>query len=144
MKLVCGRADGSQEHTEADQNQRPIKCVSGQLKPGMSLGEAGGERKRKRYAHNEGEGRLNQIVQGATDPRHVRLVIAQEAPETAPGKRLGNTTEAQHLRHHQKHHEAAVDVERRQPGGQCGTLDLRDARARLHAIQNLDRGHTNV
>src|SRR5437879_3211133 len=82
-----------------------------------------GDRERQRHTDHEGEGRLNQIMQRAPDPFDMRLMVAEELPETAFWQRRGHAAKAQCLRHHEEHDKATIGVER----GQSLRLGLRYA-----------------
>jgi hypothetical protein len=64
----------------------------------------------QRYADKKRKGRLNQIMQGTTHPRYVRLVISQKGEERIIGIGFGPTGKMQDLPHHEQHDEATVRV----------------------------------
>jgi hypothetical protein len=53
---------------------------------------------------------LDQIVQRASDPLDMRLVVAEETPEEAGRDGVRDAAEVQHLRHHEKHHQTPVGI----------------------------------
>ena len=69
---------------------------------GNGEGQGDADQKRKR--------RLDKIVQGATDPFDVRLLVREERPQFAFRKIARYAAEMQHFGDHEKHHEAAIRV----------------------------------
>ena len=51
-------------------------------------------------------------MERASSPVHMGLVVAQNLPEPARGKCVGNLGEPQDLAHHEQHHKSAVGIER--------------------------------
>ena len=60
--------------------------------PAMRLapGEPVGQRERQRHADQERERRLNQVVQRAADPFHVRLMMAEQLPDSLTWQFIGH------------------------------------------------------
>ena len=49
-------------------------------------------------------------MERASSPVHMGLVVAQNPPEPARGKCVGNIGEPQDLTHHEQHHKSAVGI----------------------------------
>ena len=97
---------------ERDQQQRAPQACPNILPNVPPLAMRAGDGIRKRHADQEGEARLDRIVQRASGPIDVRLVVSQEAPEPVAREGLRDARELQHLGHHEQHDEAAVRIHR--------------------------------
>ena len=79
---------------------------------GLAFGLPPREGERQRDSHQKRERRLDEVVQRATDPRDVGLLLREECPERIAGQGIGDAPQVQHLGHHQQHYEAAIGIDR--------------------------------
>lgn len=71
-----------------------------------------GYRIRKCYANQKGKRWLNKIMQRATCPGNVALMVSQKGPERTIGKRFMESLEIQKFGGHEHHHETAIGIHR--------------------------------
>ncbi len=86
---------------------------AGRLATGLPRSEREGERR----ADEERERRLNEVVECAAPPGDMVLMPGEKREQLRLRIGLGHLPELEHLRHHQEHDEATVDVERLDPPG---------------------------
>ena len=105
------RVGGAEEDAEEDQGEGapdgmdPHAC--GALAAGLTIGDGPGEG----ATDEEGEGGLDEIVEGATAPGGMFLVMTEEVPEAIGGEVFGHGMEAEDFAGHEEHDEAAVGIE---------------------------------
>ena len=81
-----GTAHRTQEDAECDQQQRPPGRMREHASERPALGQTAGNRIGQRDADQERKAGLDGIVQGATGPLHMALVIGQQLQNQLPGK----------------------------------------------------------
>lgn len=115
--------DAAEENAEKDQEEGTPDGVTEHFGKGMTLGEAAGDGERERDADHKGEGGLDEVVERATDPFDVGLLVGEECPELAFRKIAGDAAEVEDFGDHEEHDESAIGVERDEPlrsGGDDG------------------------
>src|ERR1043166_9326366 len=70
----------------------------------------------ERNADEKRERRLNQVVEHATGPCDVTLLIVMEFPNRAVRQCSCDASDGQRFCHHQEHHEPAVSIDGRETG----------------------------
>ena len=107
-----GAIDAAEENSEEDQEERTPDGVSEHFWEGVTFGDAAGDGEWERDTDHKGEGGLDEVVERATDPFDVRLLVGQERPELAFGKIASDAAEMEDFGDHEEHDEAAVGIER--------------------------------
>jgi len=69
----------------------------------------------QRDADQEGERRLDHVVEDSAGPFHVLLLRGDEVPETGAGQRLGHCRRPKLLREQQEHDETAIGIDGTEP-----------------------------
>ena len=132
----------AQEHAQQDEDERPAHRMPGHRGPGLPLRGPASDRVREGDADEERKGRLNQIVQRGADPFDVALVPGEKFPESTRWHRRRDPAEVQDLGHHEEHDEAAVGVDRCEPGGRRRGDD--DGGRGRHCVRGKHDGGTHA
>ena len=102
---------GAQEDAQRDQQQRAPERVRKEVAEPAAAGHPGRDGVGQRHTHQKRKPGLDGIVQRATGPGDVRLVIGQKAPKGTSGKSFRHARQFQDLSHHQQHDKAAIRVD---------------------------------
>jgi hypothetical protein len=111
---------GAEEDTQQDQQQGSPHVMPQHPARGLPPGRPARDGEWQGYTNQKGEGGLDEVVKGATQPWHMTLMIPQELPESAFRKGLSHLCQLQHLGHHQEHHQSPVGIDGRNAFPRCG------------------------
>lgn len=110
-EVGLGAVCRAQEDAEGDQDEGAPGGVAEGGGPGGAEGFALGQGERESDADQEGEGRLDEVMERAADPGDVGLVEGEEIENRVARIGAGEGGEAQDFGHHEEHDEAAVGVD---------------------------------
>ena len=98
-----GAMDGAKEEAEDDEQEAAPDRVAEHAAEGSAALLAAAQRVGKRDADEEGEGRLDGVVEAHADPFDVGLVVAEELPDVAVRVGLRYLRKGHHFAHHEQH-----------------------------------------
>ena len=105
---------GAQRNAQRRQGQGPPQRVEEHPQEALIGLLARSDGPRQGQTHQKGKGRLDQVMERASLPLHVVLMVREEMPHTVRGHLGGDGSQANHFARHEQHDEPAVGIHRRQ------------------------------